>query len=112
MLSNKKPNPIVTGLFIRERKLNNSVVFFTQSYFAVPKNVKLNLAHYFVMKIPNKRKLQPIMFNYSSDIGFQDVTNLYKKCTAKPKCFLVIDTTLRSDNPYLLERILQREYKN
>ena len=40
MLSNKTPNPIVTELFIRGRKLNISFVFITQSYFAVPKNKK------------------------------------------------------------------------
>ena len=50
------------------------------------------------MKIPNKRELQHIEFNHSSDIGSQDFMNLYKKCTAKPYSFLVIDTTLTSDN--------------
>ena len=42
MLSNKKLNPIVTELFIRGRKLNISLVFITQSYFAAPKTVRLN----------------------------------------------------------------------
>ena len=110
MLSNKKPDPIVTELFIRGRKLYISLVFITQSYFAVPKNIRLNSTHYFVMKIPNKRELQQIAFNHSSDIDFQDFMNLYKKCTAKPCYFLVIDTTLASDNSSrfrknLLERI-------
>ena len=95
MLSNKKLHPIVNELFIRGRKLN---IFITQSYFAVPKNIRLNLTKYFVMKIPNKRELQQISFNHSSDIDFQDFMNLYKKCTAKPYSFLVIDTTLASDN--------------
>ena len=54
MLSNKKLNPIVTELFIRGRKLNISLVFITQSYFAVSKNIRLNSMHYFIMKIPNK----------------------------------------------------------
>ena len=54
MLSNKIFNPIVNELFIRGRKLNISLVFITQSYFAVPKNVWLNSMHYFIMKIPNK----------------------------------------------------------
>ena len=71
MLSNKKLNPIVTELFIRGRKLNISLVFITQSYFAVPKNIRLNSTHYFVMKIPNKRELQQIKFNHSSDIPFK-----------------------------------------
>ena len=55
MLSNKKLNPIVTELFIRSRKLNIFIVFITQSYFPVPKNIKLNFMHYFIMKIPNKK---------------------------------------------------------
>ena len=99
MLSNKKLNPIVTELFIRRRNLNISLAFITQSYFAVPKNIRLNSTHYFVMKIPNKRELQQIAFNHSSDIDFQDFMNLYKKSTAKPYSFLVIDTTLSSDYP-------------
>ena len=99
MLSNKKLNPIVTEIFILHRKPNISLVFITQSYFALPKSIRLNSTHYFVMKIPNKRELQQIAFNHSSDIDFQDFMNLYKKCTAKPYSFLVIDTTLTSDNP-------------
>ena len=98
LLSKKKLNPIVTKLFIRSRKLNISLVFITQSYFAVPKNITLNSTHYFIMKIPNKRDLQQIAFSHSSDIDFQDFMNLYKKCTGKPYSFLVIDTTLASDN--------------
>ena len=98
MLKNKKLNPIVTKLFIRRRKLNFSLVFITQSYFAVPKNIRLNSSHYFAMKIRNKKELQQIAFNGSSDIDFQDFMNLYKKCTAKPHSVLVINTTLLSDN--------------
>ena len=78
MLSSKKLNLIVTELFIRGRKLNISLVVITQSYFAVPKNIRLNSAHYFIMKIPNKQELQEIAFNQSSDIDFQDFMNLYK----------------------------------
>ena len=79
ILSNKKLNPIVTELFIRGRKLNISLVFITQSCFAVPKDVRLNSTHYVIMKIPNKRELQQIAFNHSSDIDFQDFMNLYEK---------------------------------
>ena len=50
------------------------------------------------MKIQNKRELQQIASNHSSDIDFKDFMNLYKKYTTKPYCFLVIDTTLVSDN--------------
>ena len=58
MLSNKKLNPIVTELFIRERKLNISLVFITQFFFAVPKNIRLNSTHCFVMKISNQKRAQ------------------------------------------------------
>ena len=84
MLSNKKINPVVTELFIRRRKLNISLVFIAQSYFVVPKYIRLNSTHYFVMKSPNKIELQQIAFNNSSDIDFQDFMNLNKKCIAKP----------------------------
>ena len=74
------------------------------------KNIRLNSTHYFVIKIPNKGELQQISFNYSSDIDFQDFMNFYKKCTAKPYSFLVVDSILGSDNPSpfkknLLERM-------
>ena len=54
MLINKNLNPIVTELFIRGIKLKISLVFITYSYFAIPKNIRLNSTHVFVMKIPNK----------------------------------------------------------
>ena len=98
MLSNKKLNLIVTELFIRGRKLNISLVFIMQSYFAVPKTVRLNSTHYLVIKILNRRELQQITFNHSSDIDFQDFMNLYKNCNTNQYSVLVIDTTLPSDN--------------
>ena len=84
ILNNKKLNPIVTELFIRGRKLNISLVFITQSYFCVPKDIRLTSTHYVIMKIPNKRKIQQIAFNHSSDIDFKDSMNLYKRCIGKP----------------------------
>ena len=63
MLINQKPNPIVTELFIRGRKQNIFLVFMTQSYFALPKNIRLNSTLYFIMKIPNKWELQQIASN-------------------------------------------------
>ena len=68
MIDNKRLNPIATELFIRGRKLNISIIFITQCYFKVPKNVRLNFTHFFLMKIPNKRELQQIATNHSSDI--------------------------------------------
>ena len=99
MINNKKLNSIITELFIRGRKLSISLVFITQSYFKVPKYVRLNTTHFFIMKIPNKRELQQIAINHSSDIDFKDFIKTYKKCTDKSYSFLVNDTTLSLDNP-------------
>ena len=99
MVNNNKLNPIVTELFIRGRKINISIVFITQSCFKVPKDVRLNSTHFFIMKIPNKRELQQIALNHLPDIEFKYFMNIYKKCTKEPYSFLVNDTTLPSDNP-------------
>ena len=99
MINNKKLNSIVTELFIRGRKLNISLIFRTQSYFKVPKDVRNNSTHFFIMKIPNKRELMQIAINHSSVINTKDFTEIYRKCTDKPYLLLVIDTTLLSNNP-------------
>ena len=99
MINNKKLNSIITELFIRGRKLNISLVFITQSYFKVPKDVRLNTTHFFIMKIPNKRELQQIAINHSSDMDFKDFIKIYEKCTDERYSFLVDDTTFSSDNP-------------
>ena len=64
MLNNKKLNPIVTEIFIRGRKLNIFLVFIIQSYSSVPKNVRLNSKHCFIMKIQNKQQLQQTAFHH------------------------------------------------
>ena len=79
MINNKKLNSIVTELFIRGRKLNISLLFITQSYFTVPKDVRLNSTYSFIMKIPNKSELQQIALNHSSDIHSKDFIKIYKK---------------------------------
>ena len=105
MIYNKKLDSVVTELFIKGRKLNISLVFITQSYFEVPKDVRLNTTHFFIAKIPNKRELQQILRNHSSDIRTEDFINIYRKCTGKPYSFLVIDTTLASDNPLRFRKV-------
>ena len=80
--------------------------------FAVPKNIRLNSMHYFSMKISNKGELQQTAFNHPSGIDFKDFMNLYKKCTAKPYSFLVINATLASDNPSRFRKNLSEEYRN
>ena len=75
--ANKKFSPVVTELFIRERKLNISLVFVSQSYFKVSKDIRLNVIH-FIMKISNKKKLQKIASSHSSGIEFKDFMKLCK----------------------------------
>ena len=94
MINNKKLNSKVTELFIRGRKLNIFLVFIRPSYFKVPKDVRLNTTHFLITEIPNKRELQQIALNHSSDISAKDFINIYKKCNAKPYSFLVNDATL------------------
>ena len=61
----------------------------------MPKNIRLTSAHYFIMKILNKREPQDIAFNHSSDIDFNEFMNIYKNVLQN---HIVIDTTLASDN--------------
>ena len=117
ILSNKIPNPIVTELFIRGRKLDIYLDFMTYSYFSAPKNNRLNSTHRFIVKVPNKRELQQVLFNHSSGIGFKNdlqLSLLYLLCLQKKYCkiifTLVVDTTVPWDNhlPFrktFLERI-------
>ena len=99
MINDKKLNSVVTELFIRGRKLNICLIFIIQSYFKVPKDVRNNSTHFFIMEIPNKRELQQMTINHSLDINTRDFIEIYRKCTDKPYSFLVIDTTLPSNNP-------------
>ena len=98
MINNKKLNPIVTELFIRDRKLKILIAFITQSYFKVPKDVRLSSTQFFITKISNKRELQEIALNHSADIDFKDFIKIYKNCTVEPYSFLVNNTTLPSSN--------------
>ena len=69
---------MVKELFIRSRKLNISLVFITQSYLSVPEDVRLNAIHYLIMKINNKRELQNIARNHSTDIDYKDFVQMYR----------------------------------
>ena len=71
VMSNKKAQQVLKDLFIRCRKLNISLCFLTQSYFSVPKDVRLNCTHYIVFKLNNKRELQNIAINHSADIDYK-----------------------------------------
>ena len=99
IMTNKKFQSIIKELFIRGRKPNISLVFITQSYFSVPKEVKLNLTHYLIMKINSKRELQNIAINHSADIDYNDLVKMCRKCKEEPYSFLTIDTALPASDP-------------
>ena len=97
-MTNKRFQTIIKELFISCRKLNISLVCITQSYFSVPKDVRLNSTHYLIMNINNKRELQNIAINHSADIDYQDFKKIYRECAKKPYNFLTIDITLQASN--------------
>ena len=101
-LSNKKLNPVVTELFIRGGELNIPLFFIMQCYFVVPKNIKLNSMHYFIIKFPAKQELA---FNHSSDIHFQHFMNLYRNVLQYYILFYLLTLLLHQIIVYVSERI-------
>ena len=99
IMTNKNFQAIIKELFITCRKLNTSLVFITKSYFSVPKDVRLSLTRYLIMKINNKKELQNIAINHSAGIGYKDFMKIYRKCTKELYYFLTIDTTLSANDP-------------
>ena len=98
IMTNKKFQSVIKELFSRFRKINISLVFITQSYFSVPKDVRLNSTYYLIMKVNNKKNLQNIAINHSADIDYKDFIKIYRERTKEPYNFLAIDTTLPSTN--------------
>ena len=96
-------------MFIRYRKLSISLVFITQSYFYVPKDVRLNSTH-LIMKINNKRELKNIAINHSADIDYQDFIKIYGQCTKEPYNILTIDTMLPASDPLRFRKKLFDSY--
>ena len=84
----------------------------TQSYFSLPKDVRLNSTHYLIMKINNKRELQNIAINHSADIDYQDFKKIYRECTKEPYNFLTVDTSLAASDPLRFRKNLFHSYKN
>ena len=78
IMNNNKFQAIVKELFIRRRKFNISLVFITQSYFSVPKDVRLNSTHYLIMKINNRKELQNIKINHSAEDDYNDFMRIYR----------------------------------
>ena len=73
--------------------------FYHEILFPVPKDVRLNLTHYLIMKINNRRELQNITINHSADIDYKNFIEIYRECTKEPFIFLTIDTALPASDP-------------
>ena len=112
IMSYKKFQAIIKELLIRCRKKNISLVFISQSYFSVPKDVRLNSTHYLIMKINNKKELQNIAFNHFADIDYNGFVKIYRECTKKSYSFLTIDAMLPASDPLRFRRNLLPSYKN
>ena len=104
--SKEKFQAIIEELLIRCRKLNISLAFITESYFSVPKDVRLNSTHYLIMKINNRKELQNVTIDHSADIDYKDFMEIYRECTKEPFNFLTIDTTLPVSNPLRFRKYL------
>ena len=87
-------------------------MFITQSYFSVPKDVRLNSTHYLIMKLNNTKELQNIAINHSADIDYKDFVKIYRECTRRLYSFLTIDTTLPASDPLRFMKNLFQSYKN
>ena len=81
IMANKKFQAIIKDLFIRCTKLNISLIFIPQSYFSVPKDVRLNSTHCLIRKIHNRRESKQIATDHSADIDYKDFVKIYRKCT-------------------------------
>ena len=81
IVTNKKAQVIIKELFIKCKKVNISLVFITQAYFPVPKDVRLNSTHYLITKINSKRELQNIAIIHSADIDYKDFVKICRQCT-------------------------------
>ena len=93
IMSNEKFQAIIKELFIRCRKLNISLVFITQSYFSLPKDMRLSSTHFLIMKMNKRKELQNVAINHSEEIDYNDIVNIYRECRRKLYSFLTIDTT-------------------
>ena len=63
------------------QKIKYFTLFLTQSYFSVPKDVRLNCTHYVLFKLNNRRELQNIAIDHSANIDYKDFIKIYRVCT-------------------------------
>ena len=84
IMTKRQFQAVIKELFIRCRKLNIALAFITQSYFSVPKDLRLNSTHYLIMKINNRRELQNVSTDHSAGVNYQDLKKSYRECTKEP----------------------------
>ena len=109
-MTNKKFEFIIKELFIRCRKLNISLVFITQSYFSVPKDVRLKSTHYLIIKINNKKELRNIEDTHSTNIDYQDFIKICRECIKEPYNVSTRDTTLLDSDSLRFRKSLFDSY--
>ena len=97
---NKKFKRIIKELFYRARKINVSIVFITQSYFRVLKDARLNITHYIIIKINNKKELKRIAEEKSGHLDYKDFLKMYNYCTREPYVFMAIDARPTATIPF------------
>ena len=101
---------IIKELLIRCRKLIISLVFITQSYFSVPKDVRLNSTHFLIMEMSNKKKLNNIAINHFANIDYKDFMKIYRECTKGTLNFLIIDIKLPASDSLRFRKNLFDSY--
>ena len=97
---NKNFKRIIKELFYRTRKINVSIVFIMQSYFRALKDAKLNITHYILMKINNKKELKRIAEEKSGHLDYKDFLKMYNYCTKEPCSFMTIDARPTATIPF------------
>ena len=100
VMSNKKAQQVLKELFIRCKKLNILLCCLNQSYFSVPKDVRLDYTHYIIFKLNSKRELQNIAINHSADMDYKVFVKIYRDCTKESYNFLTIDITQPVDKRF------------
>ena len=102
---------MIEELFYRGRKLNISIVFITQSYFRALKDARLNITHYLLMKIGNKKELKSIAEEKSGNVDYKDFLRMYNYCTKEPYSVMTIDARLTATKVFK-KNFNELPYKN
>ena len=106
VMNNKKYQAIPKDLFIRSRKINVSVIFISQSYFRISRDVRLNSSHFILMKLNDPREINNIANNHSLTLSNKQFINLYKKSTINKYSCFVIDLVMDSSDPLCFRKNL------